>query len=112
MREEITLDLNGDPDKVIRDVMEQYLASLFFIKITDWAGEHEYRFVVHAPDSKCVYVSIQEALYAVIVGSDATAETHALLREQIVELRDQGQLVRLCAMNWWNAYPMCQALSI
>lgn len=48
--------------------LEQVNQALFFNKADEWASEHEFRFVVTAPDTDWVYVDVGVAVQAVIVG--------------------------------------------
>ena len=45
-----------------------HIAELFFTKLKDWETEMEYRFVLETDHSEPVYVDIERALCAVILG--------------------------------------------
>jgi hypothetical protein len=56
------------PDKFLDEHLALHIDELFFKKLTDWATEFEYRFVVRTDDEAPVFVDIAPALRAVIVG--------------------------------------------
>jgi hypothetical protein len=44
--------------------------AFFFLKLTDWESEHEYRFAELTKDDEYSYVSIGDTLAAVVVGPE------------------------------------------
>ena len=48
--------------------IEEHTEELFFVKTVDWESEHEYRFVVSAPDVEFVWIDYGDALEGAIVG--------------------------------------------
>jgi hypothetical protein len=48
--------------------LKAYARDIFFTKLTDWASEMEYRFVLPTDHEQPVLVPIRDALKAVIIG--------------------------------------------
>jgi hypothetical protein len=49
-----------------------HLRELFFTKLKDWESEMEYRLVLPTNDDQPVYVGIQEALRAIVLGAQVS----------------------------------------
>lgn len=56
------------PEPMWKHIEEERHESLFFRKMLEWESEHEYRFVVTAPDMDWVYADFSDALRTVILG--------------------------------------------
>ena len=59
---------DGEEGSDVRSFVEAHNDDLFFLKAKDWETEHEYRFVVTAPDVDYVHADYGDALTAVILG--------------------------------------------
>lgn len=81
---------------------------LFMTKTRDWSGEHEYRFVVTAPDEheQDVFADYGDSLAAVIVGERFPEWQHAGI-ERLCAARS----VQLGKLAWANGRPKPMVLS-
>jgi len=58
-------------EQFVRELVQRHNDKLFFLKTTDWETEHEYRFVVTAPDEPYVYADFgDDVLDAVVIGEE------------------------------------------
>lgn len=95
-----SLDMNIED--AVRKHFFTYCQELFFHKHPSWEYEKEYRWLLHSKEESNQFVSIQNAIKAVIVGSDFPKEMEPPLREICKELG-----IPAGKMDWFNgiAYP-------
>lgn len=55
-------------DEVLDQHVKTHLREIFFTKLRDWASEMEYRLVLVTGDERPVYVGIESAMRAVLLG--------------------------------------------
>ena len=67
----------------IREHIHEKHESLWFTKLKDWADEHEFRWVLwaQADFNEEVFVSIQDALKAIVVGCDCPSQHEIRARD-------------------------------
>jgi hypothetical protein len=59
-------------EEILAAHLKTYARDIFFTKLTDWASEMEYRFVLQTDHEQPVLVPIRDALKAIIIGEDVS----------------------------------------
>jgi hypothetical protein len=105
----LTIDISPTKE-ALTDQLDGHLRShwetFFFTKLTDWAAEHEYRYVVRTTTTEPVHVDISDALVAVCMGPDLAAEYFPALVELV-----RGTDIRIRKLTWWNNEPLVTGFS-
>jgi hypothetical protein len=83
--------------------IKEHNEELFFVKTVDWESEHEYRFVVTAPDVEFVWIDYGDALEGAIVGECFPAWQ----RRGAIDICQQVGAV-IGQMNWSSGAPRPQ----
>jgi hypothetical protein len=92
-------------DVVVTRYIERYQRELFFVKHTDWAEEHEYRWVFVDPEPSPAYVTIAGALTGLVLG-DAFPETRIDAVHRLAARFDLD-VTRLHFFNrWLHVWPV------
>jgi hypothetical protein len=94
-------------DAVVDKIASQHLNALFFTKLTDWASEHEFRFVVATDSPEPVYVDTSGALRAVIMGYECAPGFVPALAD-LCGKRD----IKIRALHWFNVEPHLVGIAI
>lgn len=89
--------LDSDAEDIARAYYFYYFHVLFFNKHLTWAYENKYRWLIHSTEKQHQFVSIQNAIKAVIVGADFPKE-----REMEVKGVCQGLGIPAGRMDWIN----------
>ena len=89
----------GSKDTARKYVTDNYQA-FFLKKNPDWAGEAEYRWLVHSPNSEFEEVSIEGAIIGIIVGMDFSRIYDPSLKTFCRELGIWAK-----RMKWHNGLP-------
>jgi hypothetical protein len=84
-------------------VIKSHGTELFFGKLTDWATEREYRYVV-VSDKCAEFVPIKESLAGIVVGTDFPSQESSVLRYRLEKLGRPG--MHLAQLSWLNGQPM------
>jgi hypothetical protein len=78
----------------------------FLYKSPDWKIEHEFRWLVHSQDTSEIYVSIEKAIKAVIVGVDF----HEVYMPSLNPLCNKLKIPPAYRINWINGIPQIMPL--
>jgi hypothetical protein len=100
---QLFFDMTPSPESVTERLeahLDEHWHDLFFVKLTDWSTEHEYRFVTRTDHTDPVFVDVPDALIAVCLGQDTPPQYFPALVELV-----RGTHVRLRKMLWWNNEP-------
>jgi hypothetical protein len=97
----------GGVDAVVEEIAAQHLIALFFTKQTDWASEHEFRFVVATDSPEPLHVDTSDALQAVIMGYECAPGFVPALAELC-----RKQDVKVRALHWFNVEPHLTGIAI
>ena len=99
--------MNQGLDTVVDEIATQHLHALFFTKLTDWASEHEFRFVVATDSRKPLHVQVGDALSAVIMGYECAPSFFPAIAELC---RERG--VRVRQLHWFNVEPLVAGIAL
>jgi Protein of unknown function (DUF2971) len=93
--------LKGDLEAVANQKVATHLEALFLTKNTEWASEHEYRFIVRAEPEEEVFVNVSDSLVGVCLGPEAPQEAFYAIRH----FAREGE-VAIGKLLWWNNQPL------
>jgi hypothetical protein len=80
--------------------VQRYHQELFFEKSLDWADEREYRYFVMAEDSRELFIPIEKALLAIVVGDNMTGDAE----NEAVRISRERRL-NVGKLNWKSGVP-------
>lgn len=89
-----------DLPSVVAQHLEKHWQSLFFTKLTDWASEHEYRFLVRRADFDPMYIGISDSLRSICVGPDTSGSYFPSLAALC-----EPHSISMRKLVWWNNVP-------
>jgi hypothetical protein len=93
-----------NPRRAIDATFDDQWQPMFLRKLTDWAQEDEYRFILHAREAEPVYREVEfppEALSFVYVGEDSADAVDTFARW----CRERYPSAELGILYWTNAHP-------
>jgi hypothetical protein len=99
--------LSAGLDAAVENVAKTHLEALFFTKLTDWASEHEYRFVAATGTREPLYVDASAALRAVIMGYECAPGFFPALAELCRPRR-----VKIRQLKWFNVEPLLHGIAL
>ena len=87
-------------DEFCWDYIKGHHKILFFQKMTDWATENEYRYLIFREDSEDLLLPIDGALRGVIVGEDASQDSIDKIFELVA-----SKGAEIMGLKWKNGSP-------
>jgi hypothetical protein len=96
-----------DLPSVVTDHLEKHWQSLFFTKLTDWASEHEYRFLVRRADFDPMYVDISDSLRSICMGPETSSSYFPSLAAFC-----EPHSISIRRLVWRNNEPLTWAIQI
>ncbi len=89
-----------EPERKRRSLLKHYKNN-FLYKSTEWKIEHEFRWLVRSQDTSEIYISIEKAIKAVIVGEDF----HKVYMPSLNNLCEELRIPQAYRIKWTNGIP-------